>query len=282
MININYDTCIQCENCVKICPASIFFTENGKIVLRNEDGCIVCGHCVGVCPTDSVVHSDFPKSKIHKINRAELPSPDQLMLLISSRRSNRAMGKKEVPEDKLQMILEAAHRAPTAENKQLINFTVIKGNEKVHAISQYTIDTFSRIQKILSNPIVKPIIKPFMRDTFKMIPVFDHLKSEFAKGNDGIMRGATTIIFITTKKSNRFGKEDANLAYQNASLMAESLGVAHFYMGFVLAAANIDKGVKLGKILDIDERVCAAMALGMPEVTFKNYIDRKDINISTR
>lgn len=282
MIDINYNTCINCKACVKICPVSIFFEKDGSIALRYKDSCIVCGHCVGVCPTSSVEHSDFPASKVHKIDRAELPSPDQLMLLIKSRRSNRAMSKNPVPEDKLRMILEAAHRAPTAENSQLIGFTVVTGAEKIRSISRFTIDTFSRVQKILANPFVKPVLKPFMRPVFKMIPVFERLKKSFEKGNDGIMRKSTAVIFITSSKKNRFAAADANLAYQNASLMAESLGVAQFYMGFVMAAVNTGDEEKLRKMLGIDGYIYAAMALGMPEVKFQNYIDRKDIEVSFR
>ncbi|MFQ7387325.1 MAG: nitroreductase family protein [Alistipes sp.] len=50
--------------------------------------------------------------------------------------------------------------------------------------------------------------------------------------------GATAVLFIHAPKESRFGAEDANLAYQNASLTAESLGVSQVYMGFVLTAVR--------------------------------------------
>lgn len=87
------------------------------------------------------------------------------------------------------------------------------------------------------------------------------------------------VLFICTPKGSRMGAADANLAYQNGSLMAESLGVAQFYTGFVLNAANMKKQ-KLEKMLGIDGQINAGMALGMPLFRFKNYIDRKEIEVT--
>ena len=75
----------------------------------------------------------------------------------------------------------------------------------------------------------------------------------------------------------RFGAEDANLAYQNASLTAESLGVSQVYMGFVLTAVRQDGKGGLNRMLGLrDRRICAVMALGMPQFRYPNYIDRKE------
>ena len=49
------------------------------------------------------------------------------------------------------------------------------------------------------------------------------------------------VVFIHAPRTSRFGYQDANLAYQNASLMAECLGVSQFYTGFVCSAIEQDK-----------------------------------------
>lgn len=80
-----------------------------------------------------------------------------------------------------------------------------------------------------------------MPSNYRYIPVFKQLQEEFGKGNDGILRGATAVLFFYTEKKARFGCQDCNLAYQNASLMAEALGVAQFYTGFVCTAAGMNR-----------------------------------------
>ena len=111
---------------MRVCPSKIFTqpASGGEIGLQGIGSCIVCGHCVAVCPTGSVEHGDFPPQKVHPVDRELLPSPEQVMLLCKARRSNRAFTAKPVPEETLDRILEAAHRAPTASNLQRVAFTL--------------------------------------------------------------------------------------------------------------------------------------------------------------
>lgn len=130
------------------------------------------------------------------------------------------------------------------------------------------------------NPLLKPILKPLLPDVYKYVPLFERMKQDHAEGKDPILRHATSLILIHTPHSNRFGCEDSNLAYQNASLMAECLGVSQIYMGFVLTAIRQDRKATLAKEFGIDGKIHAIMALGMPAFRYPSYIDRKEINIT--
>lgn len=280
-IDINSQTCIKCRRCARICPSKILI-QNGKgtpIEVVHPENCILCGHCVGVCPTEAVTHSEFPTEKIHLLDYNSYPTAGQMMSLCKGRRSNRAFSRHSIPEEKLEQILEAAHRAPTASNLQQVAFTLITDPEKLRSISEFTLQTFGSVRKKLTNPFLKPLIKLTMPDAFRYIPVFDRLQQEYKAGNDMILRKATAVILIHTPKANRFGCMDANLAYQNGSLMAECLGVSQFYTGFVCSAIQQNGKGSLEKSLGIDGVIQAGMALGMPEFRFKNYIDKKDISV---
>ena len=249
-------------------PSKIFTqpASGGEIGLQGIGSCIVCGHCVAVCPTGSVEHGDFPPQKVHLVDRELLPSPEQVMLLCKARRSNRAFTAKPVPEETLDRILEAAHRAPTASNLQRVAFTLVTDPEKLHAISAFTVGVFASILRKLENPLLKPVLKRIAPQLYGYVPHFKRLISEFDKGNDLILRGATAVILIHTPSESRFGCQDANLAYQNGSLMAESLGVAQFYTGFVCSAVEQDRNRRLAKMLGISGKIRAGMALGIPGV----------------
>lgn len=274
--------CIKCGKCVRVCPSKIFSQESAgkQIEVHNIETCIVCGHCVAVCPTASVLHSEFPGEKVHPIDRNLLPAPEQIMLLCKARRSNRAFSSAPVPPEFLEQILEAAHRAPTASNRQSVRFTLVTNPEKLRQVTDFTINVFTSIAKRLSNPVVKFIVKPIAPELYAYLPVFKRLMAENARGNDLILRNATALILIHTPEDSRFGCQDANLAYQNGSLMAESLGVSQFYTGFVCSAIQQDKQEKLAKLLGIQGKIHAGMALGMPAFRFPNYIDKKDIEVN--
>lgn len=119
-LEVDHSICIKCSKCVRVCPAAIFVqpTPTSEVEVHNRENCIECGHCAAVCPTGAVKHSEFPPEKVFPVDRSELPTPEQLLLLIRSRRSNRAFTDKPVPDNLLELIVEAAYRAPTASNKQ--------------------------------------------------------------------------------------------------------------------------------------------------------------------
>jgi len=218
--------------------------------------------------------------KVHPIDREELPSPEQTMLLIKSRRSNRAISKKPVPSDLLDQILEAAHRAPTASNMQQVEFTLVTDPQKVQEVIALTIEIFKELGKKLTNPFLKLILKPMIPEAYKYLPYLDRLSNEYNAGNDPILRNATALLLIHTPKQSRFGCQDSNLAYQNGSLMAESLGVTQFYTGFLCMALQQDKKNRIADLLGIKGKVHAGMGLGMPSFRFENYIDKKEIRVT--
>lgn len=281
-LTIDQSSCIKCGKCVKVCPAAIFTqVKVGEVVsIEHEEMCIGCGHCAAACPTGAVRHSDFPAEKVHPIDYTLLPTPEQMMLLCKARRSNRTMTKTPVPAEMLDMIVEAAHRAPTASNAQGVAFTLVTDPKRVREVSEYTLGIFNGVLKKLKNPVLKPLLKPLLKGVYRYVPVFERLVREDQAGNDPILRHATVLLLIHSPKSNRFGCEDCNLAYQNASLVAESLGVSQVYMGFVMSAIKQDKKRELAKAFGIDGHIHAIMALGMPAFRYPNYIDRKDIKVT--
>lgn len=272
-------SCIRCGTCVRVCPSQIFEqpAPRGAVVVCHPERCIGCGHCVAACPTGSVRHDDFPPERIHSIDYKMLPSPSQVELLLRARRSNRDFSDRPVPTDLLDRIVRAADTAPTASNARRLGYTLVTDPAVLRGITRYTLSVFGKIARRLSHPLVRPWLGRLLPDAYRYLPAFERMNREYAdRGIDRILRGASAVLFIHAPSASRFGAEDANLAYQNASLMAESLGVSQVYMGFVLTALRQDGGSRLKRLLGLEEgrRICAVMALGMPQSRYPNYIDR--------
>jgi nitroreductase/NAD-dependent dihydropyrimidine dehydrogenase PreA subunit len=276
-MEINKSACTLCKRCVQVCPAGIFgFSDNGvEIVTESVETCIQCGHCAAACMSGAVVHSVFPPEKIHLVDRKALPTPEQILMLCRIRRSNRALKPDPVPREYLDRILEAAHCAPTASNRQEVRFTLVTNPEIMRRVADLTMDTFASLARKLSHPLVKPFVRMFAPEVCQLLPRFAQMKEEHLAGEDPILRKTTALIFIHTPADNRFGCEDSNLAYQNASLMAESLGVSQIYTGFVCTGIQMDRKNRIKKMLGIEGNVHAGMALGIPIFRFTKYMDKK-------
>jgi len=283
-ISIDFQRCIRCGRCVKVCPSLVFEqkTKGADVRVAAPENCIVCGHCVAACPAAAVVHSEFPADKVHPVDRAQLPSPEQLLLLCRARRSNRALTRKPVPQEVIDRILEAAHAAPTASNLQQVGYTVLTGPDDLRFVVEYTLGFCRRMLRLLEMPVLGPVIRRFVKGSDRYRATFHRLLDEYAQGRDRILRGATALVLIHAPAENRFGAIDCQLAYQNGSLMAEALGVSQIYTGFVLTASHADRKSRLARRFGIRGKIQAGMALGMPEFLFPNSIDKRPLDAARK
>ena len=278
-LRIDATRCVHCGKCAWVCPSEILRQEvkGGEIQVHHREECSACRHCVAVCGAEAIQHSSFPAGSTHPIDYDHLPSPAQLLALMQARRSNRALTNRPVPHEALARIVEAATLAPTATNARLLSFTVVTDPQKLRAVADCTIQVCDRLANLLLNPVVKCLVKPFQPELYeKYAPMFVSLKEAYAKGEDPILRKATALLVIHSPKSNRFGAEEANLAYQNASLMAESMGISQIYMGFVLTAIRQAKKGAFARLLGIDGEVFALMGLGMPAFRYPRAVDHQE------
>ena len=277
MISINNDTCIRCGKCQRVCPAFIPVIEQDAVPsLRHPEVCIGCGHCVDVCPIGAYVHTDFPADSIHDINRNILPEPESLMELIRSRRSNRTITATPIPQRSLDMIQEAARYAPTAQNSRQVHIHLITDDEALLKVETATINYFMSLARFMLLPPVKAIMRPFLRKLYDEVPALMAMNEQFKKGQRPCICNCTALLILSAPKGYSFGAQDCNLAYQNSSLMAESLGVSQIYMGFVQTAMFMMGCKRAAKVLGIPKghKAFAIMGLGIPAFKYAKYTTR--------
>jgi nitroreductase len=112
---------------------------------------------VAVCAANAISHEVFPSGKVHAIDRSTLPTAEQTLSLIRKRRSNRVFSSQPIPEDYFAQILDAANRAPTASNLQLVEYTLITDPEMLNRITEFTLDAFTSSLKLVDNAVLRPI-----------------------------------------------------------------------------------------------------------------------------
>jgi nitroreductase len=250
-----------------------------------EEGCIACGHCVAICRQGAICHSEFPSTKIQAIQFDEMPTAEQVMLLLKSRRSIRAFRDKPLAKETLEKIIDGARSAPSGHNSQSTEYLVVQDREVLNQVSATVIEYLKFEIRRFANPLFRTAALLAARESAESglheIPGFKQKIQSFESGDDPILNGAPVLLVFHARRTDGYGDVNAQLALQNASLVAHSLGIGHFYTGWVISPCRAPMARawnrRIPSLIGIPpgNELHGALALGYPIPRFKNMIERK-------
>jgi NAD-dependent dihydropyrimidine dehydrogenase PreA subunit len=61
MTKVNIEKCVDCSECVAICPMQVFELRQGKAVVVNGGDCLGCDSCVEACEPAAITVSEVQK-----------------------------------------------------------------------------------------------------------------------------------------------------------------------------------------------------------------------------
>jgi nitroreductase/NAD-dependent dihydropyrimidine dehydrogenase PreA subunit len=286
-IKIETEQCQKDGLCAKVCPKSIFVQRKKLAIpeLVNEAGCIACGQCVAICRQNAISHSEFSSTTIRSIQFEQMPTAEQVITLLKTRRSIRAFRDKPLPNDTIARIIDGAHFAPSGHNSQSTEFLVIQDNAVLNQVSAMVVEYLKFEIKRFSNPLFKSLALMAGREKTESglheIPGFKQMVQSFESGAHPILNDAPVLLVFHARRTVGFADVNAQLALQNASLVAHSLGIGHFYTGWVIAPCRAPMARawnrRIPDLIGIPpgNDLYGALALGYPIPRFKNMIERK-------
>jgi nitroreductase/Pyruvate/2-oxoacid:ferredoxin oxidoreductase delta subunit len=287
MISIDTSHCIKDGLCAKVCPRTIFVQHEKLTVpeLVNLEYCIACGQCLAICSRDAIQHSEISPTVIREIQFELLPSPDQVMELLKTRRSIRGFRDKPLEKDAIERIIIGARFAPSGHNSQSTEFLVVQDRDLLDQLSKTVVEYLRFEIERFSNPIFRSFALLANRESAESglheIPRFKQLTAQFESGEDPILRNAPALLVFHAPETDGFADVNALLATQNASLIAHSMGIGHFFTGWVLSPCRAPKArtwnQRIPDLLGIPSghQIFGALALGYPIPRFKKLIERE-------
>lgn len=286
-ISINIDKCKKDGLCAMACTRAVFHQDvkNTVPIIEGQERCFSCGHCVSICPTGAISHSDYPNGTVHPINSDYLPSYDQFLELLHSRRSIRLFKEKNVERDIIEKVLDAARFAPSGHNEQSTEFVVVQDPNTIHEIAMFTTAYLSKLVQQTRNPIARIMMRRSLgQRSFDYIAnlasEMEHLVNLFNSGIDWIVRQPPVLIlFHADSVGGTFAGVNASLALHNAALAAETLGLGCYYTGFVVIACEHDDNISKLLSLPGEHKIYGALAMGYPLLKYKQWPERKPARI---
>ncbi|MFX1277044.1 MAG: nitroreductase family protein [Promethearchaeota archaeon] len=252
IIGIDYDKCINCNECMMECPNYLYEQDSSNEIKFNDpkNSCIKCGHCISVCPVDAILYENMGETIIFNgIEKPEKIIPfDQLYKILQSIRSVRRYKNKKVPEDLIKKITDAMQFAPTGANIQSEKITVISDPVRIKQFSDAIIEAMNNDARY----------SPLFSETYK--------KNEKRYNNAIALFDAPHVIVVHTKMPLKINYFNMANMITNGRLAAQSLGLGTCYIGQAQMASEIVSSIK--KIAGASSKHLCAFTLGYPDVKY--------------
>ncbi len=291
-IIIDQNKCINCFECVRICPTSTLYKKNENLQLAKDAAvrCIRCAHCLAICPEDAITIPRYTdESEITPIPDFKF-DPETILNFMRARRSTRLFKPDPVDKKDLDLLINAARYAPSGHNDQTSEFTVITGN-RVKEIKNTIIQEISPVLKSLPDDpgAAAERLKNFLPKAsgdmiISMLGIMRELVQVMAAGGrDRLFWDAPALIIISAKKeSSGFpaALENACLSAAYLMLMAEAIGLGTCSMGILIYSLGLSRKVK--KLIEIpkENRALYALAIGKKDVVFRKLVPRNKPKIN--
>jgi len=281
-ISVDLDLCKKDGLCAMVCPRGIFRQEVKRThpQIVDMESCMGCGACVSICPGEAIIHSVYPAGTVTPIEPEILPTYDQVLELIRSRRSKREFRDKPVLQEDIMKVVEATRFAPSEHNVQDTEVIVVQDKKIIHEIAALASGYYKKLVTTLSHPIGRFIFRLMFgkRSTDAVVDFMPEMKGVsdlFDEGEDYILRQAPVLMIFCADSVGGFPEVNAHLAVQNAILAAEATGLACFFAGFVLRASRrVDE---IGELVGLPDthKIYGILALGYSRVKFRRWPERR-------
>lgn len=272
LLKVDESKCKKDGICAKECPFKIIQLkeDNGypDIIPGGDVLCSVCGHCVAICPYGALSHERVPLEDSPTIKKKLSINEEQAVQFLRSRRSIRFYEDKAVEREKIQRLIEVARYAPTAGNRQPIEWLVLSDKSVLNKLAGMTIDWLRQLLKDEPN-------------LAKFYPPFQSILAQWDSGIDSVLRNAPTLVVASAPKEAANGMVDVTLALSYMDLFAPTMGLGTCWAGLLQGALLASKSLK--EIVGIPTRHTHhyPIMLGYPKV--KHYFrlpERKQPKIS--
>ena len=290
-ITIDHDRCKKDGLCARVCPANIFVQREKLTIpeVLEEECCIACGQCLAICAQGAISHSEFPSDTISPIQFEGMPTTEQVMALLKTRRSIRAFRDEPLEKVTIEKIIDGARFAPSGHNSQSTEFVVVQDRAVLSQVSAVVVEYLRFEIKRFANPFFRTLVllaeRALAESGLNEIPGFRRVIKLYESGADPILFGAPLLLAFHARRTVGFADVNAQLALQNASLVAHSLGIGHFYTGWVVSTCRAPMAPswnrRISSLIGIPpgNKMYGGLALGYPVPKFKNMIERKPAQI---
>lgn len=272
LLSIDQQLCRQDGICSAVCPVQIITpardSQYPAMVPNGAKWCLRCGHCVAVCPHEAIRHHDMPIEEFKVIDPEAMPTANQIIHFMRSRRSIRNYKSEPLAHETLAALIDVARYAPSGHNRQPVRWTVIQDAGDVHRMAGLVADWMqNRIDA---------------QDPLAAALHMEHVVRAWRAGADRICRNAPHLIVTSADKTDRTAPAAATIALTYLELTAHAVGAGTCWAGYFNLAANLWPPLQEALALPAGEISLGVMMVGRPRYRYQRLAARRTPTVRWR
>lgn len=262
-IRIDAQKCTRCGECVQECPMYfIRMPEEGLPYMPQEmqEQCFACQHCMTVCKFGALSLTGFDPDDAETLDGYE-PDPDNVEMLIKSRRSIRRYKQEPVEPETLSRLMEVLSYAPTGKNHQSVLYTLVDDPKVMGAIAERTYEAIRGHRDAETIP--------------EGLEFFSMAVDCWDDGKDIIFREAPHMLIASAPKNAPAGNADTHIGLTTFEVMANALGLGTLWCGFAKwAFLHFAPDVYRSFGIPEDHELGYVLMFGKPAVRYPRLVQR--------
>ncbi len=263
LVSIDHGRCRRDGLCSAVCPAGLFENDPDGFPQFLADGdqrCIRCGHCVAVCGFEALQHVDLPLHQAPIVDRRLQLDQAALDQLLQARRSIREFKSEPVPEALVKEAIEAARFAPSAVNRQPVEWLVIQDPTEVRQLAGLVVE------------FLRGVVEPRYAAYIAM----------WDQGQDPILRSAPHLVVVHAPDDWSWSTVDSTIALTQFELAAVARGIGTCWAGFLMRAAVGHPPLREALGIPTGHSVTGALMYGLPRYRYHRIPPRQAARVTWR
>jgi nitroreductase/NAD-dependent dihydropyrimidine dehydrogenase PreA subunit len=260
---VDRERCLRDGICMDECPRYLIEMREADAyptpVEGAEERCMNCGHCVAVCPVEALALKTTTPEQCGDVRLDLLPSAAQVEQFLQTRRSTRTFQERPVARELLARLIGLARYAPSASNRQPVEWLVIYDGEEVR-----------RLAKMSRDWLREQSLPPDSACTIAMASERDL---------DIVCRGAPHLVIAHTPQAQW---ADGVIALTHLELAVYALGLGACWSRYFSMALNGLPGLREVLGLPDGHVCCGTLLVGYPKYEYPRVPPRNAARITWR
>ncbi len=296
-MEIIIERCINCNLCIKACPAKVFKTDDHFILIDNHNKkyCLNCNDCVSVCPRDAIYKDDVTDMGVEGniLARDFSCNPEQFINLLLNIRPVRNFAPRTLEKHEKEYLVRLASLAPRngfGDEVRNTGVILVENKELLKAIEQYTYHYLLALKKDLASvwQTIPNLFNTALRHNINAtLSRVNLILDAYQNQINMLTFDAPNLLILHSEKGSRDAGENLTVMGYQLTLGANVLDLGLCFLSWVsssLQSMMIKRTTELETIhqklaIPKNREIRSAFAIGKKRVSYRKLNEREKDSI---